>query len=216
MTSRERLATIGAMRGQRLAREFGEELRMARMASGLTQRALGLACGVSKSTVSRIERALPPLPDFVIAATLARLAGLDLSIRCFPAPGRLRDQAQLALIGRFMPRLAAAVARRLEAPVKAGDLRAWDLLLRVGGETIGVAAETRIRDLQALLRQEHRKQEDGGVDRLLLLVAETRHNRLVLAEHASLLVVEFPLRTRTVLGRLSQGRSLGANGLVVL
>jgi transcriptional regulator with XRE-family HTH domain len=214
--ARERLATIGAMRGLRLAREFGEELRMARMAGGLTQHALGRACGVSKSTVSRIERAQPPLPDFVLAATLARLAGLDLSIRCFPAPGRLRDQPQLALVGRFVPRLATAVARRMEAPVGPGDLRAWDLLLQVGGETIGVAAETRIRDLQALLRREHRKQEDGRVDRLLLLVAETRHNRLLLAEHASLLAVEFPLRTRAVLGRLSEGRPLGANGLVVM
>ena len=97
-----------------------------------------------------------------------------------------------------------------------GDLRAWDVLLSVDGMEYGVIAETRIRDLQALLRREHRKQFDGAVDRLILLVAETRHNRETLASARSLIQEAFPLRTRAVMAALRTGRAPAGNGIVLL
>ena len=142
--------------------------------------------------------------------------GLELRIQCFPAPGQLRDAAHVALIRRLLGRVPSSVARQLEAPVRPGDLRAWDVLLRIGTLSIGVAAETRIRDFQALLRREHIKQTDGKVDHLLLLVADTRHNRSALQEAGTLLTEAFPLGTRAVMARLARGEPIGANGHVIL
>ena len=90
------------------------------------------------------------------------------------------------------------------------------MLLTVGQVRIGVIAETRIRDLQALLRREHLKQLDGNVDRLILLVADTRHNRSALAEAGHALRATFLLGTRAVLARLGRGEAPPASGVVVL
>ena len=79
-------------------------------------------------------------------------------------------------------------------------------------------AETRIRDLQALLRREHLKQAeaDGRVDHLLLLVSNTRHNRTALAEAGALLTATFPLATRAVLDPARARRGARASGVVIL
>jgi hypothetical protein len=95
-------------------------------------------------------------------------------------------------------------------------MRAWDVLLVFGGIRIGVIAETRIRDHQALLRREHQKQLDGEVQQLLLLLADTRHNRATLTEAAGILAETFPLRTRPVMAALERGEAPAANGIVVL
>jgi transcriptional regulator with XRE-family HTH domain len=216
MPTRERLSTIGAARGRRLVGEFADELRRARLAAGLTQSAVGSAVGLSKATISRIERGQPPLPDFVTAARVASMVGLELSIRCFPAAGQLRDIAHIGLIQRFLRRVPPTVHRQLEAPVRPGDLRAWDLLLTLGATSIGVAAETRIRDLQALLRREHRKLADGGVEHLLLLVADTRHNRSALHEAGPVLREALPLGTRFLLTQIGRGEAPTSNGIVLL
>ena len=197
-------------------REFGRELHRARLAAGLSQAEVARSVHLSKSTISRMERGLPPLPDFVVAARVARVVGLDLSIRYYPAPGQLRDAPHIALIQRFLARIPPSVRRHLEAPIKPGDLRAWDVLLVIGAVRIGVVAETRIRDLQALLRREHRKQLDGNVDHILLLVSDTSNNRLAIAESGALIGEAFPLGTRAVMARLSRGEPVNANGLVVL
>jgi transcriptional regulator with XRE-family HTH domain len=217
MPSSERLAYLGSRRGQRLVREFAEEVRETRIAAGLSQAAVAAAAGLSAPTVSRIERFLPPLPDFVTAARLARILGLDLTVRCYPAAGRLRDAAHVALLGRFLANVAAVVGRTLEAPIRrADDLRAWDVLLRIGDRRIGVAAETRIRDLQALLRREQAKARDDAVDLLLVVASATRANRRALAEAGPILAEDFPLDTRAVLRSLRRGESPTANGIVLI
>jgi hypothetical protein len=90
------------------------------------------------------------------------------------------------------------------------------VLLIVGGIRIGVIAETRIRDLQALLRREQQKQLDSSVDLLILLVADTRHNRATLASATHLLAEIFPVSTRAVLSALGGGEAPTANGVVLL
>jgi len=197
-------------------RQFGDELRHARQAAGLSQSRVAAAAGVSQPVLSRMELAKAPHPDFIEAARVARVVGLELRLQCFPAGGQLRDVAHAALIARFLRRAPEAVRRQLEAPVGRGDLRAWDVLLTLRGGTAGVIAETRIRDLQALLRREHRKQLDSGVSVLVLVVARTKNNVRALSEAAELLDAEFPLRTRAVLAALARGEAPSANGIVVL
>ena len=159
-----------------------------------------------------------PIPDFVQAAIAARLVGLELSVRCYPAPGQLRDAAHIALIQRLLARLGPGIRHRLEAAIRPGDQRAWDVLLIIGAVRVGVIAETRIRDLQALLRREHLKQAeaDGRVDHLLLLVSNTRHNRAALAEAGEALTATFPLTPRAVLTSLARGEAPPASGVVIL
>jgi transcriptional regulator with XRE-family HTH domain len=217
MPSRERLADLGTRRGMRLLREFAEEVRAARLLSGLSQRSVAAAVGVSKASISRIERCVPPHVDFVTAARIARVVGLDLSVRVFPAAGPLRDEAHVKLVRRFLAEVASVVRRQLEAPIRfPGDQRAWDVLLLVGGRRIGVAVETRIRDLQALLRREGAKARDDGVDVLILVVAGTKTNRRALVDAADLIRTELPLDTRQVLRALRRGEAPSASGVVVL
>jgi transcriptional regulator with XRE-family HTH domain len=200
-----------------LVRQLGDELRDARLAAGLSQAQVATAAGVTQGSISRVERGMAPFPDIVEAARIARIVGLELSLRCFPAPGQLRDAAHIALIHRLLSRIGGdGITYRMEAPIKPADQRAWDVLLTANGTRIGVIAETRIRDLQALLRREHQKQMDSGVTYLLLLIASTRHNRAALTEAGTALRDSFPLRTRAVLNRLGRGEAPDANGIVIL
>jgi transcriptional regulator with XRE-family HTH domain len=217
MPTKERLAHLGTRRGLRLVRELAEEVRQARHAAGLSQVAVGNAAGVSGASISRLERGVGPVPDIVTAARIARVVGLDLSVRCFPAAGPLRDEAHVRLVQRFLGELPASVGRRLESPVQIpGDQRAWDVLLTVGGRRIGVAAETRLRDIQALLRREQAKARDDLVDTLLLVVADTHANRRALREAGEALATELPLINRTVLAALRRGDAPTTSGIVVI
>ena len=71
----------------------------------------------------------------------------------------------------------------------AGDLRAWDALIRGSGWRCGVEAETRPRDLQALERRLALKLRDGAVDMLVLLLLDSRYNRALVRERADALHV---------------------------
>jgi hypothetical protein len=88
--------------------------------------------------------------------------------------------------------------------------------MRVGDVRIGVAAETRIRDLQALIRREQAKARDDGVDVLILLASRTRTNRRALAEAGPMLTADFPMDTRGVLKCLRRGHAPPANGIVLV
>jgi len=199
-----------------LVRQYADELRRARLGVGLSQARVADAARLSQRTVSRFEAGEPPYPDFISASIVARVVGLEVKLQCFPAAGQLRDEAHAALVSRLLLRLPASILRQVEAPIQPGDQRAWDVLLTVGAVRIGVIAETRIRDLQALLRREHQKQLDGGVDLLLLLVGDTKHNRAALRDAGQLVAVAFPLTTRAVLTRLARGDAPGASGVVIL
>jgi hypothetical protein len=157
---------------------------------------------------------VPPLID-ELAAHCAVL-GLQLSLKAYPDSSPVRDVAQLRLIERFRPRVGARFGWRSEVLVRGtGDLRAWDVQLD-GSGSIGVDAETRLHDIQALQRRVEAKRRDSGVDRVVLLVASTRHNRRVLCEHREALRSTFPADTPEILAALRQGRLPGSNGIVVL
>lgn len=216
MPTREWLAAVGLACGLPLVRQFGEDVRRARLAGGVSQARVAAATGISQQTLSRYELGQPPFPDFVQAARIARIVGLDLRIQCFVAGNQLRDVAHVALIRRFLARIPSSVIRHLEAPVRPGDQRAWDVLIVIGSIRIGVIAETRIRALQALLRREHRKQEDGQVDMLILLVAQSKNNRAALREAKPLVTEAFPLGPRAVMRQLGRGEAPSASGVVVI
>lgn len=142
------------------------ELRRARTDRGLSQAEVGRAVGLSGQQVSRIERGL--VPDVSVAGICRLLAvvGLELSARAYPAGEPIRDRAHRALLGRFRQRLHRSLRWRTEVPLPiGGDLRAWDGHVSGAGWHVGVEAETRPTDLQALERRLALKLRDGAVER---------------------------------------------------
>lgn len=97
-----------------------------------------------------------------------------------------------------------------------GDRRAWDAVLGLQPDDTALEAEARLRDLQALDRRCALKLRDSGLARLVLLVADTPHNRRMLELYREDLRASFPLDTRQVMASLRKGRTPVASGVVVL
>lgn len=97
----------------------------------------------------------------------------------------------------------------------APELRAWDALVDGNGERTAIELESRLSDMQATTRRHNQKRRDDPVDHFLLVVADTRHNRRVLAEFADLLPELPRLRTANVLRTLRDGRH-PPTGLILL
>jgi len=97
-----------------------------------------------------------------------------------------------------------------------GDLRAWDCVLSRDGFRIGVDAESRLRDAQAVERRVILMQRDSGVDRAVILVPATRTNRTVLHEFGQALRSNFPVASAVALRALRTGEDPGGNAVIVL
>jgi hypothetical protein len=111
-------------------------------------------------------------------SVMLAVVGLDLSVRAYPGGPPLRDDAHRQLLIRFRALLPPGTAWRTEVPLPLpGDQRAWDALMTLWGRRVGVEAEMRPTDVQALERKLTLKLRDGGVDRLVLVLADTRSNR---------------------------------------
>ena len=59
------------------------------------------------------------------------------------------------------------------------DRRSWDLVLKLENDLVGVEAETRVRDVQELVRRVRQRERDGGVDEIVIVLANSAHNRAV-------------------------------------
>jgi transcriptional regulator with XRE-family HTH domain len=195
---------------------IGEELREARLLAALTQREVALAVGISAAEVSRIERGQAPHVAYETLVAIAAVLGLDLPLRAFPNDDAVRDAGQLRLLAALRTILPHLDHRSEVALGLPGDRRAWDLMLLGPGWSLAVEAETRLRDIQALQRKITLKCRDGGLDRVLLLVADTRHNRRVLRLASDEFVASFPLRGRDALAALRAGRLPEESAIVML
>jgi transcriptional regulator with XRE-family HTH domain len=178
---------------------------------------VGDAVGISHTTVSRIELGLAPNSSYATLVMIATVLGLDLPLRVFPSGEPIRDAGQATLLGKLRMRLASDLGWRTEALLRAvGDRRAWDALIGGPGWELPVEAETRLRDVQALLRRTAMKRRDDNRDLVLLLVANTRHNRHVLRLVAPDLVADFPIRGVNALASLARGERPGGSAIVLL
>lgn len=217
MASRERRADAGTRRGRQLVVQLGQELREARIGAGLSQRQVAEAASVSHAHVGRVERGESAGVSMVLLARLLTIVGLQLAARAFPAGSTLRDASHVALLKRLQAELPASVRFRTEVPVSGDrDGRAWDGRMDLTGGCVHVEAETRIRDLQALDRRMALKQRDDGVDRVILLVSDTRTNRAAFREAKPLLATRYPLSGRAVLRALRAGKCPEGSGVVLL
>ena len=196
-----------------LIREFHE----ARVGAGVSQKVIGRAIGRSDAWVSWTESGENASLSIVDASRMLACVGLDLAARGYPAGRGVRDEAQLALIARLKPFVVSRWEWRTEVPIPiAGDQRAWDVVLRGLAVSIGVDAETRLRDIQALDRRVMLKLRDSGLDRVIILVAPTRTNRMTLREMGDSLRANYPISSRQALDALVNGQDPGGNAILVL
>lgn len=171
----------------------------------------------SDAWVSWTESGANESLSIVDASRLLACVGLDLSVRAYPAGRGIRDAAQLALIAQLKTLVGPRWDWRSEVPMPLpGDLRAWDVVLRGSAVTIGVEAESRLRDIQALDRRVMLKLRDSGFDRAVILVAATRSNRTVLREIADGVRSNYPVPSRHALDALVRGRDPGRNAIIML
>jgi transcriptional regulator with XRE-family HTH domain len=202
---------------RRLRFELGREIRDARLAAGASLHAAAARVDMSHAQLSRIERGV--LDELTVdqVSRACAAVGLQLWARAVPGAGPALDAPQLALIGRLRKELPSTVRVRTEVPIPLqGDRRAWDCVLGLDPDETPLEAETRLRDIQSLDRRHALKLRDSGMKVMVLLIADTAHNRRMLELYREDLRGSFPLDTRQVMAALRAGRTPPASGIVIL
>ena len=217
MAGRERAIDRGTRLGRAALARLGQELRDARLARGLSLRAVADATGVSPSEGSRIERGQAPRVPVASLFRLAAALGLELSLRAFPGATPIRDSAHVALLADVRAGLHGSLRWAVEVPLPApGDQRAWDALISGADWRYGVEAETVLTDAQALLRRINLKARDGGTDGVILALRGTRRTRDAVRLAWPELVAALPISGTLALQRLAAGEDPGGSAMVIL
>jgi transcriptional regulator with XRE-family HTH domain len=217
MPACERVRDRGRANGHAVVAEIARELKLARVSVSLAQRDIAATVGMSQPMYSRIERGEAPNLTIVQAASLLEVVGLRLHARAYRAGQPLRDDVHTALLARLRASVHGSLRWRTEVPLAlGGDLRAWDATIVGDGWSLGVEAETRPRDLQALRRRIALKQRDGQMPFVILLLADTRHNRELVHNHADDLRDSFPLSGARTLELVRAGANPGASSIILL
>lgn len=217
MAAHEKADQRARRRGQESLIALGREVREARLNHDLSQAVAAGSVGMSASTWSRIERGTAGGLSLMDLARALAVVGLDLHVRAYPGGQPLRDIAHRALLERLRSHLGAGAGWRTEVPLPGpGEQRAWDARIAIDPVRIGVEAETRVRDGQGLERRLALKRRDGEVDHVILLLADTRHNRDFVHAHGDALRASFPLDGRIALRRLAAPDDPEGSAIILL
>jgi hypothetical protein len=149
---------------------------------------------------------------------IGSVLGLELSGGWHPAGDAVRDRGHQAVKRRFIPLVAAPpYGLTQEAPFpNIGDLRSWDLLLRLDQQRVGVEFETHVRDIQACVRRIRARERSGGVDLIILVLADTAHNRRIIDELRQALGPDFATSRSAITAALGSGRPVPGSGVVLV
>jgi transcriptional regulator with XRE-family HTH domain len=193
------------------------QLREARVTGGLSQKAMARGLGWSQQNYSRFELDQLASVTLIDVCVAASVLGLEPTLTFHRIGPALRDKGHEALIGRLLRLLSPAwkVAREVPFP-NPGDPRWWDLILRIPDFRLGVEAETRIRDMQALIRRMKERARDGGADALLLVLSDSQHNRGLVSDLRGGLGEDFGERQSVVVQALRSGARLARCGIILI
>lgn len=215
MSAHQRLMSSASERGRDVLRAFGRELRIARVNRALSQMTVARVIGVSQAQISLIERGDYPTVSILTLARFAAAVGLELSIKGFPVGQPIRDTAHATLLDRFKEAVGTGWRFAAEVPLPiAGDKRAWDRLMEGFGLMFGVEGEMHPTDMQELGRRLALKKRDGGVDRVILVMPDSKWCRQLLEYNE--LGVTFPIRSAAALDALRNGRDPGGDAVVLV
>ncbi len=183
----------------------------------MSQAMVGASLSWSHNKVGRLERAELHSASVTDIARLAAVLGLELGLKLYPDGPPIRDAAHLALLSRLRSMLGPGITMRIEVPIPMdGDRRAWDAMLEGRDFRIAVEAETRLHDVQALMRRISLKQRDARVPLVVLAIAATHTHRRLLREFDTALRVEFPLGTKSIARALRAGTAPGGSGVLII
>jgi hypothetical protein len=126
--------------------------------------------------------------------------------------------AHIRLSDAFRRLLGPGFVVRVEVPIgDPRDLRAWDMtLVDTVGSTCGIEFETKFLDAQGQLRRLHRKAADGGLDRVVLVIADTRANRTAVRAAAGMLATSFAIQDPATLEALASARVPPRDAVILL
>jgi transcriptional regulator with XRE-family HTH domain len=216
---RARPKDIGIDRSKEVALRFATELKLARVASGLTQRQLAALAGVSQSAVVQAEAGKIGL-SLELRCRLVAAAGHELSLKLYPVRSvRLRDSGQLG-IAQVIAAVADVTWRcRLEVLTGPGPFRAADLVLDRPDEVVMIEIERGLVDFQAQLRAAEVKRaslatRESRPVRLVIAVPETRSMRERLNQNAELIGRVLSISSAAIWRALRQGSPIGGDGLL--
>jgi transcriptional regulator with XRE-family HTH domain len=209
MAPTQRLYDRGTQLGNRRLATFGEDCHHQRLLLGLTQQQVADGARIDRGTYSLIERGQFEALTVVVAARIAAVLGLDLSVKTYPGGPAIRDAGQAPRLGRLLSKIGRPLQYRVEAtlPSVAGrfEQRCWDLAITGHGERTTCEFEAALYDVQAQRRRHNLKLRDDPPDHFLLVVADTRANRRVMREQPEHFADLPRLRTANVLGALTRG-----------
>lgn len=192
------------------------ELRATRMKANASMRATARELGWSPSRYRRFEAEKGGDPTLRELYVVAAVLGLELSAGMHPVADGLVDRGHQALLKRFRTLLAATIVVTSEAPLMVATMRSWDLLLRIGGQLVGVEAETRVRDAQEFVRRIRIRERDGGADAILIVFSNSRHNRELVHDLREMLGPAFSASPHDLRAALRAGRELPGSGILLL
>lgn len=216
---RSRPASRGLSRARYLATAFGRELRIARLAAGLTQAQVAKLAGLSQQQASLVERGIGDV-SLVARCRLAAACGHELGWRLYPvATVRLRDSGQLTLAQVIVTAAHESWRPRLEVPVAPGDPRAADLLLTGPGEIVHIEIERALVDFQGQLRSAQAKREvlaaqEKNPMRLVIAIPDTKRSRSRLDPFGDLITRTMPASSRTIWRAIRGGEPLSQDGIL--
>jgi transcriptional regulator with XRE-family HTH domain len=216
---RTRSAHAGRDRCHALARRFGREVRLARVAAGLSQARIAAMAEVSQQVVSDTERGDPNI-SLEIRCRIAAACGHELGWKLYPvATVSLRDSGQLGIAQAIASAAHPSWSTQLERPVAAGDLRAADLLMGIRDELVHVEIERSLVDAQAQIRSAQVKREiiaarEPRPTRLIIAVPDSRLVRNRLAPFERLFRATLPVPSREIWRAIRRGHPVGGDGFL--
>jgi transcriptional regulator with XRE-family HTH domain len=216
---KSRAASVGRERCRYVARRFGQELRLARMAAGLTQAQVAARADVSQTVVSEAERGHTDI-SLEARCRLTAACGHELGLRLYPvATVSLRDSGQLAIAQAISTAAHPRWTAQLEHPIAPGDLRAADLTLAIPEELLHIEVERALVDAQAQFRAAQLKRAElarleARPVRLVIAVPDAARSRQRLAPFGALIRQTLPARSRDIWRAIRRGTPVGGDGIV--
>ena len=178
---------------------FGDEIRQLRLRAGLSQAVVARAIGVDRSVVCRLE-AGDPAVGLRLRARVAVVVGGDLRLVCYGGGTPiLLDTAHARLIQGLLELSHPGWAVTIEAPVPGPGRRSSDVRLARGADIVLIEVETRVRSLEAIIRECQGKRADvaaqsvGSRVHIVLALPRTRHHQAIVRAHPTILATAFPI-----------------------
>jgi hypothetical protein len=187
-----------------------------RQTANVSQRAVAHELDWHQAQLNRLETFAFPNVPLVRLAEIAAVLGFELSVRMHRVGDPVRDRASRELTGRFIALVGGGYRVIQEALLPTGGQRSWDVLLRLGALLVGVEIVTRVRDVQALVRQIRLRERDGGTDHVLLVLSGSAHDRSHLEELMQALGFEFATPRSAIIGALKTGQPVPGSGVLLL